>query len=154
MGLAAHTVGLVAHTIGLAAHTMGLVAHTIGLAALLGDGLVWEFLVMFGQSEWNLYLWWILHIFYDEFKSMNVKNSDDFSGTIRKDIFNIYSKTGEDNSKFDKVVKFCSVLWSLALSWNELSIVDVGVRCDSIMTDTRTEWVFYTVKPLHSMDLF
>jgi hypothetical protein len=34
------------HKMGLAAHTMGLVAHTIGLAALLGDGLVFEFLVM------------------------------------------------------------------------------------------------------------
>jgi hypothetical protein len=34
------------HTMGLAAHTMGLVAHTIGLAALLGDGLILEFMVM------------------------------------------------------------------------------------------------------------
>jgi hypothetical protein len=34
------------HIMGLAARTMGLVAHTIGLAALLGDGLVLEFLVI------------------------------------------------------------------------------------------------------------
>jgi hypothetical protein len=40
-----HVLG-VFHTMGLAAHTMALVAHTIGLAALLEDGLVWEFLVM------------------------------------------------------------------------------------------------------------
>jgi hypothetical protein len=34
------------HAMGLAAHTKGLVAHTMGLAALLGDGLLLEILVM------------------------------------------------------------------------------------------------------------
>jgi hypothetical protein len=33
-------------TMGFAARTMGLLAHRIGLAALLGDGLDLEFLVM------------------------------------------------------------------------------------------------------------